>query len=220
MPGINDKLAENFIAHAVDLLRLGEGIRGEVLYFLYQLQNDVRSQVIDAGLADTLQVTERQRRLKALLREIEETISTAYREIKEHVDDQLLEVGDISNQRNIAIINDVFNSEVATTSLTRHTLEELVSESMIQGAVSKEWWDKQNEDTRQRFTNELRMGMGAGESNDQIVRRLIGRSTGRKIQITNAKGKSKWVYEYSGGKMDVSRREATALVRTGRADGK
>jgi hypothetical protein len=212
--GINDDLANEYVTHAVNIQRLAEGTKGEVLNLLTDLQGELSQMLHNEDLAGEVSTTDKLAKAENLLKETHQTIATAYDDIDNHVHNQLLEVADIASHQNGKILNSVFNKEVASTALTPNTLQELVKDTMIEGSPAGAWWKKQSDDTAHRFASQVRMGLAQGETTPQIVTRIIGKPTGKKIPLTNAKGKTKLVKEYAGGSMDVSKREATALVRT------
>jgi len=77
------------------------------------------------------------------------------------------------------------------------TLKALVNGSLIEGAPSAKWWAKQSDDLAFKFSNQVRQGVAQNETVQQIVRRVAG---SKKLGIP--------------GIMDVSRRNASALVHT------
>ena len=77
------------------------------------------------------------------------------------------------------------------------TLKALVNGSLIEGAPSAKWWAKQSNDLAFKFSNQVRQGVAQNETVSQIVRRIAG---SKKLGIP--------------GVMDVSRRNASALVHT------
>jgi SPP1 gp7 family putative phage head morphogenesis protein len=68
-------------------------------------------------------------------------------------------------------------------------IEALAGNSIVQGAVQAAWWERQSADTSWRFANAVRQGLVSAETNQQIISRV------RTV-------------------MDVSRRNAAALVQT------
>ena len=86
--------------------------------------------------------------------------------------------------------------------------------SLIRGSPAKDWWAKQGRDLGTRLATQLRLGVAAGETNDQLVRRLRGTQTGRQRTVQPEEGPAKKLPVYSGGVFDGSAREAMALVRT------
>lgn len=103
---------------------------------------------------------------------------------------------------------------ILDVALTHGDLKRLADGTLIQGAVSKDWWAGQDERTREHFMSEVRKGALRGESIDEMARRIRGKPTGRRFSWYNSKGQHRWHVEFEGGVMDVNTREAKALVRT------
>jgi len=68
-------------------------------------------------------------------------------------------------------------------------LESIASNAIVQGAPQAAWWNRQSADTAWRFSTAVRQGLVAAETNQQIIKRVMA-------------------------VMDVSRRNAAALVQT------
>jgi hypothetical protein len=112
------------------------------------------------------------------------------------------------------VVNSVFSIDIAAPSLTEADVRALVRRDVVLGEPAKDWWSGQKEGTRRRFAREMRLGIGRGETTEQLIHRVRGKSTGRSLLIELPSGKSKRVKEFAGGIMDVSRDQADALVRT------
>ena len=78
------------------------------------------------------------------------------------------------------------------------TLRALVDGTLVMGAPHKEHWARQAGDLQQRFQDQMREGILAGESVDDLVRRIRG---------TQANA-------FKDGIMEIKRSQAAALVRT------
>lgn len=87
------------------------------------------------------------------------------------------------------------------TGLSSRYFRRIIDAEPMQGAVLKDWAREQKRKTVFRVTSQVRLGVTKGETLDDIVRRVRGRSAG-------ARGK------YVGGVMDTTTREAEAIVRT------
>lgn len=72
---------------------------------------------------------------------------------------------------------------------TETMLSQIASKSVVQGAVQGAWWSKQSADTAFKYSQAVRQGLAAAETNQQIIAR-----------VTQA--------------LDVSRRQAATLVQT------
>jgi hypothetical protein len=213
MPNISDEFAGEFVSHTVDLLRYQEGLRGEVAGMLQNLADDLEAKVRKSDVNGIKQTQYQIKRQEALLKQADKTIAAAYRDLDTHVSNQLLEIADIQKERSIKIVNDVFGANILSVDWTPKDLQVLVSNTMIQGAPSADWWEKQGGDLSDKFSQQVRMGVLAGESNDQLVRRIRGTDTGER-RVVEVDGEKQVLRVFDGGIMNTSTREATALVRT------
>ena len=98
--------------------------------------------------------------------------------------------------------------------MTPQELNVLSRNPIVLGGKTTERWFGQRQSLKQGFVEQMRLGIAQGETNQQIVTRLIGTPTGQRKTITVADGSKKSIRLRSGGVMGVSKREATALVRT------
>lgn len=212
--GINDELADAIIGRAVNLQRFSESVRLKILKLLEDLRDELTSKVSEAGLDPELRATVKYQRQEALLRQIKSTIDTAYGDMQGLSDGQLLEVSKLEADATVRMFNKVFEAKVTSTALTPAQLETLVGKTIIDGAPSKEWWSRQSATTRLNFAREVRLGVAAGETNDQLVRRIRGRATGRTVLLAKSDGAKVRTREFTGGVLQASTREATAMVRT------
>jgi len=80
---------------------------------------------------------------------------------------------------------------------TEAALKALVNGSLIEGAPSSAWWVKQSDDLSFKFAAQVRQGIAANETVQQIVRRITGSPRLGTVGI-----------------METSRRGAAALVHT------
>jgi hypothetical protein len=79
-------------------------------------------------------------------------------------------------------------------------LEKLAGDVLIQGAPAKQWWARQVADTQFKLSNEIRIGAAQGETNAQIIKRIVG------SEVTNV-----------AGVMPLVRHNAAAIVQTAMA---
>lgn len=212
--GLNDDILNEIIGHKVDLLRFSESTRRKVLNLLNALGEDVQQSIKDVDLAGITKTAFQQRRQETLINQVASTIETAYRGNDELLDSELLDVGKVSAKFAKNLLNDSFQSGIAATTITPKDLKELVTNNLIEGAPSADWWSKQSLDLQHRFAQQVRMGVAQGETNDQIVQRIRGKYTGKNEVVELEDGTTKVVREFAGGVMDISTRDATSLVRT------
>lgn len=139
-------------------------------------------------------------RVERLIDEAESVIQEHYKQMAKTLQAELIEVADVSQEMTKSIVNDVLKINLMSETLDFSTLKQLARDTLIDGAPSKTWWAKQGVDLQDRFAREIRKGMAAGESIGDMVRRIRGYTP---------RGKA-----YVPGIMDVTTREAAALVRT------
>lgn len=202
MASANEVLADKARTHAVDLLRFDAATRRGVLRQLERLEKDLldRLRAADIGGAEGEAVlTPFQRQRTEMLRnEVTETIRTAYRGIDQSTTTELAELATIEGERTLRGINGALGTDAVTQLPSPAMLRAVAGDALVQGAPSAEWWSRQAGDLVERFSDEVRQGVIAGETNSEIVRRIRG---------TRAAG-------YKDGVMKVTRRNAQALVRT------
>jgi hypothetical protein len=211
---LNDDLLDNVVGHRVDLMRFSESVREKILSLLYQISDDVQSQINDADLAGITRTSFKIKRQDELLKQIDETIDSAYTQSAKVLAPELLGLAQIEQKYIVKLLNKSIKAELASPALTADDLRTLASEVLIQGAPSAEWWDKQLADTQMRFKTQIRLGAAQGETNQQLVKRIRGTATGRTLTLTDGDGEENTVKEFAGGIMDVSTRDATALIRS------
>jgi hypothetical protein len=89
----------------------------------------------------------------------------------------------------------------STTGLSANFFKRIIDAEPFQGAVLKDWAAEQKRKTVFRVGQQVKLGVANGETLDQIIRRVRGRSAGRRGQ-------------YVGGVLETTTREASAIVRT------
>lgn len=210
--GISDDFADRFTTFSASLVRYEGSVQREILGFLHLLGTELETMIRDADLDGVSRKSFKFKRMEALLQEVKGTIAASTKAISKTMDGHLLDLSSTSSNFALKAVNDVIGANVLTTALTPRDLKVLVSNTLIEGAPSKEWWSKQDTKLQDAFTRQMRMGVALGETNDQLVRRIRGAKTGSRVVTID--GKEKRVPVYSNGIMDVSTREAEALVRT------
>lgn len=193
----NDKLAEDYLTHAIDLLRFEAGERQRMAEFLRVLEAELTTTL---ARIDPMGVREsaRAKRLEKLLIQARETIKTVYRDMRADLRGDLRELAQIESSFVLNSINGNAGFALATASVAPDQLRALVGDVLIQGAPVAEWFERQAADTMQRFTDTMRVGIAAGETNAQLIQRVRG---GNRDGV------------YFRGIMDVSRHHADGLVR-------
>jgi hypothetical protein len=179
-------LIEKVIENQISLLRFTAGERKKVLAILDQLQKELQLKLLNDL------TTFSKARVNKLLKESEEAIATAYK--KKIPDVDFLGLA----QHEATATASSFAAIGLDASLpSEAVLKALVNGSLIDGAPSSAWWAKQSDDLSFRFANQVRQGIMQGETLQQIIIRIAG---SKKLGTP--------------GIMDISRRNASALVHT------
>lgn len=214
MPSFSDDAADALLTQSINVERVAAGSRKKVLALLVELEDELEKLIRRYDLAGVKRITYRYRKTEALLKQTQSTIATFYSgTISPEIGRELRELADYVGTDAAARLNAAIQGSVFTVAITRGELTQLVGNTFIVGSPAKKWWQKQARDLQQAFAQQVRLGMLAGESNDQIVRRVRGRNTGRK-RVVEIRGKKRTVPVYEGGILDTSRRNAAALVQT------
>lgn len=197
--GANDRIADLFTDHALDLQRLAAGEARTVARFLRDLEADLVAQLVRVDPTGVGRQSARASRLARLLDQVRETIRQSYRKIGSTVRAELIELADIESAFVTRAINRGVGFGLATNNLTRNAAVSLVGDLLVQGAPVSDWWARQAGDALAKFTDTMRLGIAEGETNAQLVRRVRGGlQNGTPVQ----------------GVMEISRRNAESLVRS------
>jgi Phage Mu protein F like protein len=190
----SDALVDLYMERAVDLLRLEAGTRDKVLVFLRELETELVGKIAKIDPTGVTQAIAQRKRLDKLLAEVRGTIKGTYRDISTLMAHEIREIVDQESIWTGHALNSATQATFADAGLTRGVLQTLVSDALIQGATSEDWWGRQAGGLAERFQDEMRKGIALGEPNSKLVERLRG-STGKPAL------------------MDLSRNSAERLVR-------
>lgn len=171
-PTTNEVLVDLFMERAIDLLRLEAGTRDKVLKLLDQLEKDVVAAIAKIDPTGPARVVYQRQRLLKLLTVVESSIRATYRLASIQMAQEIKEVADLESTWTGRAMNAAVQAEFVTAGLTRESLATLVSDVMIQGAPSKEWWGRQAQGLADRFADEIRRGMALGETNADLIKRI------------------------------------------------
>lgn len=195
MPNASDRIQDEITGHAVDLLRLAEGIRALVLADLELLETELVKDLEEVvGKSDFTLA-----RLRALLAQTRETIATAYVGIGDDTQAAMERIARIVASQTTAAVNAAVGARLLSVGLSREQLAAVARNVVVFGKFPWEWWKDQDAKLRDRFAQAMRTGYYRGETVEQLIRRVRG---------TKARG-------FKDGLMRATRAQAEALVRTG-----
>lgn len=209
----NDDLARALIGHAIDLHQYSAGVSLRIQELLKRLAEDLERQLVESKITGALG-TFRTTRYKALLASVRRSITESYRDIEGLYSQQLYEFTRKEATSIAAILNAPFEAALFATTFNPTELRVLATQSIIQGSPSAAWWEGQAARMRTAFEQQMKLGIIAGETNPQLVQRVMGTATGGSASMIRA-GKPATVPERTGGIMPIAKRDAEAVVRTG-----
>lgn len=179
---------DGIFLQSLNLLRFTEGERAKVVELLKALEREMVSKLLAGNELTTYSRT----RTEELLRQARSVIRSYYADMQ--VAGAAAEVGAFVAADTAKLLGSVLPGYAATIP-TEAALAAIIGDALIQGAPSSAWWARQAEDTVFRFASAVRQGLVAGETNRDIVSRLVGK-----------RGQP--------GVMEVSRKNAMSLVAT------
>lgn len=213
MQTVNDYLMEDFTRQSVNLMRIEAGAHKKVLGMMKKLEIDLITQIQNIDPTAVNATSYKLARLQALLKQTTDTIRTAYASNRAQLTGDLTDIAANENLSTIGTLNANLGIDIASVAFPRSTALSLARNTVIEGAVPAEWWSRQAGALKRSFTDQMNLGLLAGETNGQLVQRIRGTATGKRLAY-EIDGVTKTYSEFSGGIMDVTTRQAQALVRT------
>lgn len=213
MPNAADRFAELLVPTFVDLSRFSASMQRRAISILTLLQEDLTGQIRQADVEGVSRDTAKRARTERLIEDVNRTIRTRFDVVQSFVAAELRDLAVLAHREFTAVINDVFTVNITKVTITAQDLRSMANRDVVLGEPAKDWWQGQREGIRRRFAREMRLGVLAGETNEELVRRVRGRSTGRTISLDLPSGRRR-VRQFTGGVLDTTTREARALVRT------
>lgn len=210
--GVNDELANAVLRNTHRTVAFEKTVNQQIRGNLVELERELARMLGDADLESALPRFQEQR-LTRLRKDVNEAINTTYLGNTRDLQAGLTEIAAQTQRLTIQSFNKVFTYDIFDVTLTRAELRTLARNPVVLGGTTTENWFKQNRGLKQGFVERMRLGLAQGETNQQLVNRLIGTPTGARETVI-IKGKKRSVQLRSGGLMDVPKHQATALVRT------
>jgi len=204
-----DLASDGLIRHNVSLMRFDAQLRRQIKGQLRTMQNSLTGSM--SGLTFAQQASAA--RLQGLISQADDIIKGSYKGMNSMMLGEMQDLAGAEQAFGTQQLNKLFGVDIISPALTPSALRVLAKDSNIFGAPAAEHWGRQSAAMRRRFADEMRQGFLLGESTQDLVRRVRGSATGAR-QIVEIGGKARSVAVFEGGIMDVTTREASALVRT------
>lgn len=185
----DEKLLDEVISQALQVLRLGANQSAETVKKLDLLAK----QLVDSFPAEELSEASA-KKVEKVLAESEKVIGDFYDLIAEaEAEDAKTIAASIAGQTVTAL--ELAMGAVAIKSPKSAYFASLASNVLIEGNPAADWWKGQAGNVQRAFTGAMRTGLLNGETNSQLIARLVGKNG-------------------EPGVMDVGRRQAATLVQT------
>jgi hypothetical protein len=158
-------LMDRVLTNSINLYRFTASERSKVIALLKRMAIDLRAQIAERE-GDTFTKA----RLRTLLKQSEAVINDYYVAIGQGLNDQLEKLAVIEANKTATIYK---GTELAVNLPTINTLKSIVSDSLVVGTPTSEWWGRQASGLIFQYSAQLRLGIAAGETNAQIQRRVM-----------------------------------------------
>ena len=180
----NEKILDSVYSRAVDLSRFEEQEKQAILKMLEDIQSKVRQDLVDIQLDPTIPKTLRGKkaRLKALQKQINQTINTGTAKIKRRSSKALENLAVNEGAFSESIILSSVPAEIATAintvAVSPTLLKEMATNTYIDGYTNTEWWSSIGNDLKANFKRSVREGIARGEGIGELVNRVTSNTAG------------------------------------------
>lgn len=201
MPTANELYRDAALRHQVGLRRYSTGLNRRIARLLEEadaeLIEKLRARVAKfASEGKELDYTGR--RWQALLADMRAARSAAVGKIRDLSEAELTELGMIEAQKELDLIDSALPIQLDLATVAAERLSAIATSKPFQGKILKDWFKELADTDAARLVQAIQLGMTQGETIDDMVRRVAG---------TRAN-------QYADGILAISRRNATAIVRT------
>lgn len=193
----NEYLMDAFINRGIRLSKVEAALVKESATIIWNLFDDLIGAIAKKNWS-VGDVHTRLARLQSLRKQVTKILADGYAD---------MDVINRSNAMELArkemiwlgdTVNGALGIDILEVTLNKTVLKALANDSLIQGAPSAAWWEKQSTDLLHKFTTEMSMGIMQGETLDELTARIRG---------TKANA-------FKDGIMSISLNQAEALIRT------
>lgn len=190
MPAINQDLLDRIIRYQIDLRRMDRTTQRDITRQLLDMRKELIAEISSGEIRSMTQAQARK-----VISNISEVLVESYSMASAALDDGLNDLAQMQvsvTQKQLestVFVETSINlpSEAAVNRVTRNVL--------IEGGPLADWWNRQEQDTLFKISNVIREGILLSETNDQIIRKVVGRGD-------------------VPGILETSRRNAAAIVQT------
>lgn len=199
---VNEQLLDASISHAIDLRGYSNSVVLRMIAILNKADKHLSAAITDA-LLRLPQEAFTVRRLDAMLVNVNALNKEAYKALQDNLTEELRSFVDYEAQYQADLFKSILPVQISVASVAPAAVYAAAMARPFQvskgGAVPlNEYLAGLSENRAKMVRDAIRLGYITGETNDQIVRRIVGTKT----------------LNYSDGLMDISRRHVDGMVRT------
>ena len=169
MGALEEWIAEMFLVHSLNLLRLSADVQGKIVALMGAMSKELAAKLGEGEVSSY-----GKQRMAALLRESNAVIASHYSGVEAEAMRNLLGMVRIEADYTAKVLTQGLKIELGAKLPPATYLEKLVGDTLIKGASSANWWKHQALDTQFRFASQVRLGAAQGETTTQIVARVVG----------------------------------------------
>jgi hypothetical protein len=183
------------------------------LGFIERLREEIDALAGKAKIGDIKRPGMQKRSAEALIKKIRKSVRETYSKIGARSASDLRDLAVVSADLLVADSASAVGFDIFRRGLSVVDLRALADDTIVRGSVMKDWWLRQSANTQHRMALAVREGVVAGETNQEIANRLLGKRTG-KTRWVEIDGKRVQVKVPDSGPVLTSSREAMAVTRT------
>lgn len=167
----SEKLAEWTILRTIQLQAVATWMLRDIFRRLERLEADIAGALIAANVTGQAEAAETRRRLTAFNNAVEERTTEVYREIRRRVELDFETIGK-AEEKSARAMMAAFEPRAGAVAVG----------GIILGLTVRQWMQKLAGDVQSRAQQAAGQGVAAGESPEEILRRIRGWSGGRSAQ--------------------------------------
>lgn len=195
MPSANEQIFDAQVRHQIHLERYKVGLVKRISDLLNKADNDLVKK-LGAHKGDPQSWSQQRRR--EVLKSVRSANAAAYQRMGKTLTNELLDLAPAEAEFAADLFHRFVPIDLDLTMPSRHLLEAAVTSKPILGKPLDSWVEELGESKARRIRDAINIGLVEGETVDQMVARIRG---------TKANN-------YRDGVIEMSRRDAAAVVRT------
>ena len=220
----NEAIFDAQVRHQIGLQRLSTAIVRKIIALLNRADAELVAKLLTFE-GDPSRGEWTKARLEAMLAAIREIVQESYNAINPAIRQEMMDLAQYEVEFQAKTIASAIPIKWDIVTPPLEQLVSAVTSRPFQGAILSEWVKHLGDEQARRLRNEIRMGFVQGETIDQIVKRVRGNPTGKRSaywvgpkgelsQFEVAGWQKRFYQSFSGGVLDIGRRQAEAVVRT------